>query len=172
MKQVTGRSVRWRRFAALQVVVALLAGCAGMPERIPPGTPRSDIESRLGVPSSVHRLADGMRLQYSWLPAGQQVYNLDLDAQARLRRVDQVMDLAWFHRIGVDRWTRQDVLLLFGRPAWVERVARFDGDIWTYRFLEATRARQAHIHLDPSGVVRRVMFSDEPVPDDLPDLPE
>lgn len=172
MKPVTPLPTRGRMPAALLFAAVLLAGCAGMPERIAPGTPRSDIESRLGTPSGVYPLADGTRLQYSWLPAGQQVYNLDLDPQARLRRVDQVMELAWFHRIAVDRWTRQDVLLQFGRPAWVERVARFDGDIWTYRFLDATRARQAHIHLDPAGVVRRVMFTDEPVPDDPPDMPE
>jgi len=166
LRRHTRRVLVWSGLLAL----AGLAGCAGMPERLAPGTPRSDIETRLGQPTAVHPLVSGTQLQYSRQPAGQQVYNLALDAQGRLRQVDQVMDLAWFHRIGVDTWTRQQVLQQFGRPALVERVARFDGDIWTYRFLEVGWSRQAHIHFDPAGVVRRVMFTDEPVPDDSPDL--
>ena len=147
-----------------------LAGCAGMPERLAQGTPRSDIETRLGQPTAVVALADGTQLQYSRQPAGQQVYNLTLDADGRLRQVDQVMDLAWFHRIGIDTWTRREVQQQFGPPALVERVALFDGDIWTYRFLENGWSRQAHVHLDPAGVVRRLMFTDEPLPDDSADL--
>ena len=79
------------------------------------------------------------------------------------------MDQAWFERIGIDTWTRQDVLQQFGTPALVERVARFDGDIWTYRFLDNGWSRQAHIHLDPAGVVRRLVFTDEPMPDSMLD---
>jgi hypothetical protein len=55
------------------------------------------------------------------------------------------------------------VLRGLGRPAMVERVARFDGEVWSYRFLEATRPRLVHVHLDPAGVVRQLMFSDDQV---------
>ncbi len=155
------------RAVAALVLGGLLAGCAGMPERIAPGTPRAEIEDRLGMPSAVYPLADGTRLQYSRQPAGQQVYNLDLDAQGRLRRVDQVLDLAWLQRIEIDRWTQDDVLRLLGRPALVDRVARFDGWVWTYRYLEPfSLARLAHIHIDPQGTVRRMVYTDEPMFDD------
>lgn len=158
------------RVSLLVFVVWALAGCMGIPERIEAGTPRAQIEERLGAPTAEYPLADGRRLQYSRQPAGQQVYNLDLDASGRLRRLEQVMDINWFHRnIAVDRWTRDDVLRSLGRPAIVERVASFRGDIWTYRFLEANSPRQAHLHIDPEGVVRRVMFTDEPTPEDPPD---
>jgi len=147
----------------------LLAGCAGMPERVAPGTPRAEIVQRLGAPTAEYPLADGRRLQYSRQPAGQQVYNLDLDADGRLRRLEQVMQLGWLQQhIQVDRWTRDDVLFHLGRPALVEHVARFDGDVWTYRFLEMNLPRQIHLHIDPTGVVRLVMFTDEPMPDDAP----
>lgn len=160
------RATRALAWAGLLALAALL-GCAGMPERLEPGTPRGDIETRLGRPTAVHPLTVGTQLQYSRQPAGQQVYNLTLDAQGRLRQVDQVMELAWFHRIGIDTWTHREVQQQFGPPALVERVALFDGDIWTYRFLENGWSRQAHIHLDPAGVVRRVMFTDEPTRDVL-----
>ena len=148
----------------------LLAGCSLMPERVPQGATRSEIESRLGQPTAVHVLPDGSRLQYSRQPAGQQVYNLDLDASGRLRQTEQVMDAAWLQRIPVDRWTRQDALLHLGRPALVERVASFDGDLWTYRFQEPTGPRQVHLYVDARGVVRRVTYSDEPLPDDVFDM--
>ena len=58
------------------------------------------------------------------------VYNLDLDAQGRLRKVEQVLDIQWMNRhIAIDRWTRADVLRAMGRPARVEKVARFEGDV-------------------------------------------
>lgn len=151
-----------RRALALVAALALTAGCAGMPERLVPGTPRADIEQRLGRATAEHPAPDGGRLlQYSRQPAGQQVYNLQLDARGQLVRVEQVMDRVAFERVEVDRWTRAQVLEQFGRPALVERVARFAGDVWTYRFLDTTLPRQAHIHLDPAGVVRQVMFTDE-----------
>jgi hypothetical protein len=143
-----------------------LAGCAGMPERLSAGASRADIVAALGPPTAEYRLDAGVRLQYSRQPAGQHVFNLDLDADGRLLQRDQVMALPWFDRIGSDRWTRDDVMRTFGRPALVERVARFRGDVWTYRYLDNGIARQAHVHIDPAGIVRRVMHTDEPMPDD------
>lgn len=151
---------------AMLMLGTLLVGCAAMPERLVAGMARADIERALGRPTAVIDAPDGTRLQYSRQPAGQQVFNVELDAQGRLRQVDQVMDPAWFARVEVDRWTREDVLRLFGRPALVERVALFDGDIWTYRYLDVSWPRQFHVHLDPAGVVRKLMHTDEPLPDD------
>jgi len=162
-----GGGLRWLALA----LAALLAGCSLMPERVPLGATQGEIESRLGRPTAMHALPEGTRLQYSRQPAGQQVYNLDLGTDGRLQQVEQVMDAGWLQRVEVDRWTREDALLHLGRPALVERVARWDGDIWTYRFQEVTVSRQVHLHLDRAGVVRRVMFTDEPQPDDLMDLP-
>jgi len=41
-------------------------------------------------------------------------------------------------------------------------VGNFKGDIWTYRISENSIDRQAHVFIDPQGVVQRVMFTDEP----------
>jgi hypothetical protein len=163
----------WLRAAARVTglgLVALLVGCSLMPERVPLGATRGEIEDRLGSPTAVHALVDGTRMQYSRQPAGQQVYNLDLGSDGRLRQTEQVMDAGWLQRIEVDRWTRETALLNLGRPALIERVALWDGDVWTYRFQEATGSRQVHLHLDGAGLVRRVMFTDEPQPDDVMDF--
>lgn len=158
-----------RRVLLLGAALAL-AGCSLMPEHVAPGTSRADIESRLGRPTLVHTLPDGVRLQYSGQPSGPWVHNLDLGPDGRLRRHEQVMEAGWLQQnIQVGRWTRDDVWRSMGRPAMVERVARFDGEVWTYRFLEATRPRQVHVHLDPAGAVRQLMFTDEPLYDDPAD---
>ena len=130
-----------RRYLLLVAALAL-AGCSLMPERVAPGTPRSAIEAQLGRPTMVHTLPDGTRLQYSGQPSGPWVHNLDLGADGRLVRSEQVMDVSWLlQHIQIGRWTGDDVLRALGRPAMVERVARFEGEVWSYRYLEATRPR-------------------------------
>lgn len=155
-----------RRVPAL-VTAALLAACAGVPQWEQPGGTRAEVLGRLGAPTATYALPDGERLQYSQQPAGTLVHNLDFDAAGRLRHVEQALDSAVFARIEIGRWTREDLLRQFGPPALVERVARFDGDIWTWRYREAVSLqRRLHVHLDPSGVVRLVMSTDEELPDD------
>ena len=48
-----------------------------------------------------------------------------------------------------------------GAPQRVERVARFEGEVWTYRFLQLSDPRFAYLHIDPSGTVQRVLFVDD-----------
>lgn len=145
-----------------------LAACVAMPERVVPGATRAQIETELGRPTAEYPLPDGVRLQYSFQPMGRYVYNLDLGADGVLRRNEQVLDIRWMRsRILIDQWTREDVLRHMGRPALVERVALFEGDVWMYRYLENNLERTAHVHIDRAGVVRKLVFLDEysPPPD-------
>ena len=127
------------RLAAAPLLALALAACA-VPEWQKPGTPLADIERTMGRPTLAEPLESG----------GQ-----------RLVRVTQVLTLENFQalRNGLD--TQSSVLRRFGPPALLERVASFDGPIWTYRILDNGEPRQAHVHIDPAGVVRRVMFTDE-----------
>lgn len=153
--------LRWRRWAVGSAACFWLAGCA-VPEWQKIGAPRAQVLQDMGRPTLTLALPGGaQRLLYSRQPAGQQVYHLDFDAQQRLTRVQQVLTMEQFFTLsnGVD--TRDTVLQQFGPPALVEHVASFKGDIWTYRLLDNGASRQAHVHIDPQGVVRRVMFTDE-----------
>jgi len=154
-------SIRPRTLLAASLLAIGLAGCM-VPQWQKPGMPQAEVEKGMGKPTVVVPLADGgTRLIYSQQPAGQQVYHMDFDAQHRLVRVEQVLDTAHFIalRNGVD--TKDSVYREFGPPAKVERVYSFNGDIWTYRFMDNTFARRAHVHIDPQGVVQKVMFTDE-----------
>ena len=116
---------------------------------------------RLGPPTATYPLPSGQRLLYSELPAGFAAYNLDFDAGGRLVRNEQVLTQTRFENIPVGVWTLADLQRTFGAPLRVERVARFEGDIWTYRFRQLSDPRLAHVHLDRQGTVRQVLFTDE-----------
>lgn len=145
---------------ALLVLAMHISGCA-LPAREKAGALRAEVVARLGPPTAVFALPAGERLLYSELPAGFAAYNLDFDASGRLVRNEQVLTQARFENLPVGVWTTADVQRTFGAPLRVERVARFEGDIWTYRFRQNSDPRLAHVHLDRQGVVRLVMFTDE-----------
>ena len=158
-------TVVWR-WAAAATCAALVSACA-VPEWQKPGTPAAQIAQDMGRPHVRVALPDGgERWVYSRQPAGQQVYHMVFDAQHQLQRVEQVLQEAHFYRLkpGVDN--RQSVWNYFAKPALVEHVANFKGDIWTYRIRENSVDRQAHVFIDPQGVVQRIMFTDEPRLDD------
>ena len=145
---------------ALLVLAVQISGCA-LPAREKAGALRAEVVARLGPPTASFPLPSGERLLYSELPAGFAAYNLDFDASGRLVRNEQVLTQARFENLPVCIWTTADVQRTFGAPLRVERVARFEGDIWTYRFRQNSDPRLAHVHLDRQGVVRLVMFTDE-----------
>ncbi|GKS83026.1 membrane protein [Acidovorax sp. SUPP1855] len=148
-------------------LAAVLTACAS-PDFVKPGASRAEVLQNLGPPVSVTPLpGGGERLLYTTQPAGRQVYHMDFDAGGRLVRTDQV--LTFNNLAGIPAgWTVDDVRRTFGPPMRVEQVARFDGDIWTYRFRDDLGTRRfGHVHIDPRGVVVNVMFTDEPDPRDL-----
>ncbi len=146
----------------------LLAACAASPTQMAPGTPRATVAAQLGTPYSITALPGGGE---SWLyttyPMGFYAYHVDLDAAGRVARTEQVLTFERFAAIPVGRWTAADVRATFGPPYEVSRVSSFDGVVWTYRFIADINLRRlAHVHIDPAGIVRRVMFTDEPLPGD------
>lgn len=157
-----GLAARRLRPGTAPLAAALLLAACAVPQWQKPGTPQSEIERAMGRPTLAEPLAGGgERLLYSRQPAGQQVYHMDFDAGHRLVRVTQVLTEQHFQALRIDVDTRETVRAFFGPPAWVDRVARFEGEVWNYRLLENNLPRLAHVHIDPRGVVRRVMFTDE-----------
>ena len=164
--------LRWKMDGAALAAWALVAACLMMagctvPEWQKPGTSQDEIEKSMGRPTLAQPLeGGGVRLVYSRQPAGQQVYHMDFDAQRRLVRVEQALTLENFQALRNGEDSRDSVLRQFGPPARFEKVYSFHGDIWTYRILDNGIRRQAHVHIDPAGVVRRVMFTDEMLNDE------
>ena len=149
---------------------AVLTACASDPRFVEPGESQQAVLSRMGVPTGRYALPASWpgapagaaeRLQYSWQPVGQAVYNVDVDAAGRVLGVTQALDEGRFALIGVDRWTRDDVLREFGPPFEISGVHSFVGDIWAWRYKWGVTDRLLYIYLDPQGVVRRYHPADD-----------
>jgi hypothetical protein len=152
--------------AALVVfaVAALgLAGCANEPTRVQPGATAAETLQRLGAPTGRYPLTGGgERLQYSRMPAGFEVTDIDVDASGKVVSVTQVLSEARFgYDIKVNQWRQNDVMAFYGRPYEITRVSSFDGAVWTWRYKAVNERRMLYIYIDPTGVVRRYHTGDD-----------
>ena len=139
--------------SSLALAVLLVAGCVVSTLR--PGMSREEVVAQYGKPSRVLALPAGSRLQYSSQPAGQSALMVDLDAASKVVAVRQMMTIAELSKIEPLRWTREDVEREFGRPASIDRVASWPGDIMSYRWLDITQDMFFWVYLDASNVVQR-----------------
>ena len=165
-------ALRRAGFIGAALALVLLGGCALFtnPDSVAPGTPAAAVVQQLGRPTAQYPASAnaGERLQYTYQPAGQRVYNVDLDAQGRVAQVEQALNTGLFgQRIQPNHWTRQDVLREYGPPARVEAVHNFKGQIWVWRYLEGPTWRLLFIDIDPEGVVRGWSTGDENVADEI-----
>ena len=137
-------------------LATLLAACAS-PQSLKPGTTIADARSELGRPTAEIRLADGgTRLQYSGQPNAQSVWNVDFDAEGRLRQARQMMTDEAFMQITSGKDTRADVLRDFGPPAEVYRYRLKDETAFMYRYYTFGGFKAAmFVYFDPAGVVKR-----------------
>lgn len=108
-----------------------------------------------GTPSRELPLSAGTRLQYSTQPSGQSALMVDLDPEGKVVSVRQVLVPQEFFKIELGKWTRDDMEREFGRPATVDRVASWRGDVMTYRWLDRDENMFFWAYLDSKNVVQR-----------------
>lgn len=137
---------------SLFTLALLVAGCAA---QLLPGATRDEAVARYGTPSRVVALPSGTRLQYSGQPAAQSAIMVDLDAAGRVLSVREVMNPENFARVVVGQWTREHVERELGRPATVDHVSSWSGDIMAYRWRDAGFDMFFWVYLDSSNTVRR-----------------
>jgi hypothetical protein len=144
----------------------VLTGCAVV-ESLQLGTPRDEVLKKFGNPTTTVNLASGSRLQYSQQPEGQRVVMVDVDAADRVVSVRQVLNPVNFSRVVVGKWTRQDMEREFGRPARIDHVANWRGDILTYRWLDGGQNMLFSVYLDANNVAQSVGQREEKRDDKL-----
>lgn len=155
-----------------------LTGCAAfgsLQSVVQPGQSRAEVLARLGNPTAVINFSSANmpgaatsafpndppaaeRLQYSGQPFGQFANMVDLDAQGRVVRAFNALNIGRFQaittRLQQTRLTQQDVLREFGPPAQTTAVSSWQGPIWLYRYYDLADMRYA-LYFDPEGVLRR-----------------
>lgn len=143
----------FKPLAALAVCF-LVVSCAVQPLQI--GASRGQVLAYYGEPTRVVATATGSRLQYSRQPAGQSAVMVDLDAADRVVSVRQMLNPAGFAAVVVGESTRQGLEHMLGRPASVDRVRAWPGDILTYRWRDGGGQDMVYwFYLDANQTVQR-----------------
>ena len=154
---------RGGRHLACAALAFALTACVSEPTRLPPNTSKAEALQRLGTPTAVYALPNGVeRLQYSRAPSGFEVNNVDVDAAGRVFSVRQELDEGLFAstiRPGV--WREADILRTYGRPFEVTRVSSFDGAVWAWRYKAQNARRLLYLYVDPQGLVQYYNVGDD-----------
>lgn len=149
----------------LFVLCAALAGCA-YPTQFKPGSSQQEVQAKLGPAYAVKKLdGEGERWLYSTQPMGREAYQLRFGADGQLQTTTQVLTAENFGAIPLGQFSVQQLMQDFGPPMEITSVWSFKGQVWTYRFWDNGIKRFAHVHVDPQGVVQKLMFMDEPLPE-------
>jgi hypothetical protein len=144
------------RLIAVSFAALALAGCAA--PSIPPGASMSDVESRMGKPVDVVKAPNGDTVwQYPKGPYGQFTYMASFGADQRVKSFTQALTLDNLAKIQKGM-TRDEIRLMFGRPAEVRTYRNLNEEAWFYRYqAPVTQPRIYGVYFDAtSGLVRSI----------------
>jgi hypothetical protein len=121
--------------SACLLVAALLAGCSSYgPGNLQAGQSEADAIARLGQPTARTSLPDGgIRLDFARGPMGAHTYRVELDANGRVRSVDQLLTEANFDTVKRND-SPQQVRDRLGPPSETRGGWRGVGEVWSYRY--------------------------------------
>ncbi|RKT14008.1 hypothetical protein B0G69_7228 [Paraburkholderia sp. RAU2J] len=145
--------------------VALVLGACAQPEqRVQIGMNEQAIIAKLGPPKETYDLPNGgKRLMWPTQPMGTTTTAVDLDASGNTTGVRQVLQENEFYRAEVNKWTRNDVLVAFGRPFERAHFKRMDREVWSYRYMENNIYHMIfNFYFDPQGVLRQTQKQPDP----------
>ncbi|ACC71195.1 hypothetical protein PPMP20_13920 [Paraburkholderia phymatum] len=161
-------SVRPARAALAALACTLvLAGCAQPWQNYQAGADQSTIVARLGPPREVYDLPDGgKRLMWPTQPMGEFTTAADIDASGKIVNVRQVLQPNEFYRAEIGTWTRDDVLINFGRPVETNYFPLMKREVWTYRYLEDNYWYMMYsFYFDDQGILRLTQKTPDPLHD-------
>jgi hypothetical protein len=163
---VAGRACAIR--SALTCVAALALGACAQPwQAIQPGEQESAVVAKLGQPREVYNLPGGSkRLMWPTQPSGEVTTAADIDASGKVTSVRQVLQPNEFYRAEPGKWTKNDVLVNFGKPEETAYFPMMKREVWSYRYLEdGVFYELFHFYFDDSGVLRTTQKSPDPLHD-------
>ncbi|MEM5370543.1 hypothetical protein [Paraburkholderia azotifigens] len=154
-------------FMMLCAAASLLAGCAQPHQQIEAGADQSTVIARLGPPKETYELPNGgKRLMWPTQPMGTTTTAADIDASGKVVSVRQVLQDNEFYRAEVGKWTRDDVLVNFGRPFETSYFKLMKREVWSYRYLENNVDYMIfHFYFDDQGVLRTTQKQPDPMRD-------
>ena len=151
-------------FAAALLAALSLSGCTLFRQPPPPGAPLAQVTAALGRPDAVYPEPDGSQiLEYRGQPMGQFQHMARIGPDGRLLSYEQVLTAENFATVDVNRWTKDDILRHFGRPAEVSRDRASDDEVWSYRYKDrGVWNSLMNVHFNRRGIVRSMARSADP----------
>lgn len=154
-------------FVMLCAAASLFVACAQPHQQIEAGADQSTVIARLGPPKETYELPNGgKRLMWPTQPMGTTTTAADIDASGKVVSVRQVLQDNEFYRAEVNKWTRNDVLINFGRPFETSYFKLMKREVWSYRYLENNVDYMIfHFYFDDQGVLRTTQKQPDPMRD-------
>jgi hypothetical protein len=161
------RAMASRRVALVCAAALALSGCVPPWQRFQPGDDASTLIATLGPPKEVYPLVhDGKRLMWPTQPLGETTTAADVDASGKVLNVRQVLQVSEFYKVEVGKWTRDDVLVNFGKPEETAYFPLMKREVWSYRYMEdGVWYMLYHFYFDDNGVLRLTQKSPDPLHD-------
>jgi hypothetical protein len=158
------RAYRARIVLACAAVLALGA-CAQPWQGFQAGEQEAAVLAKLGQPREVYNLPNSSkRLMWPTQPWGEFTTAADIDATGKVISVRQVLQPSEFYRAEPGKWTKNDVLINFGRPEETAYFPLMKREVWSYRYLEDDVWYQLfHFYFDSAGVLRSTQKSPDPL---------
>ncbi|SIT40069.1 putative lipoprotein [Paraburkholderia ribeironis] len=153
------------RAALVCAAVFALGACAQPWEGFHTGEQESAVVARLGQPREVYNLPDGSRrLMWPTQPMGEVTVAADIDATGKVISIRQVLQPNEFYRAEPGKWTKNEVLVNFGRPEETAYFPLMKREVWSYRYLEdGVWYLLFHFYFDDTGVLRSTQKSPDPL---------
>jgi hypothetical protein len=154
--------------AALLALALGVSGCASLGRQPAVGSPLADVTARLGQPNASYPDPDGGQvLEYRGQPMGQFQHMARIGADGRLLSYDQVLTSDNFAKVQTGRWTKDDILRHFGRPAETARVRLDDREVWSYRYKQdGVWNSMMNVYFNERNVVLRLQNTPDPLLDE------
>jgi len=160
-------SVILRRAAMTCMAALTLAACVQPWQQFGAGQDQSAIIARMGPPREVYELPNGgRRLMWPTQPMGSTTVAADIDASGKIVNVRQVLQIGEFNRAEIGKWTRDDVLINFGRPVQTQFFRLSQREVWSYRYTENNITHLLfNFSFDTNGVLRETARTPDPLRD-------
>ncbi len=156
------------RTMAAMIAVLALAGCASFEGRglVPGKSTAAEVDALMGPAADKRAAANGETwLYYPRQPFGRSMYVARVGADGRLVAIEQRLTDENVGKLVLGGTRAEEVRVLLGPPYGVTKFPRLNREVWQYhmrRFGDPGQPAALYVQLSPDGVVREVLYQDEP----------
>ena len=140
---------------------ALLGGCSAPGGVVPGQSTESDVRSRMGAPTDTRADRGDKLLDYATGPEGMHTSRVRIGADGKVKEVTELLREEQLASITPGKTTREEVLMLLGRPG--DETTYRVGMTWSWRFKRLGISPSFMVvSFNPDGTVREKIVIVDP----------